>query len=102
MRAMVQCRFSWGYVQIIFHIDVLFRHPDICFKITDICIYTYRYYAAALPSILSVFSAQSYLILNCIIGGQAIAAVSDKLNDTLGIVIIGLISFAVSFWDLFK
>jgi hypothetical protein len=44
-----------------------------------------------------VFSAQSYLILNGIIGGQALAAVSDKVNDTLGIVIIALISFAVGF-----
>jgi purine-cytosine permease-like protein len=59
-------------------------------------IYIYRYYAAALPSILNVFSAQSYLVLNSIIGGQAIAAVSNKLDDTLGIVIIALISFAVS------
>ena len=62
----------------------------------------YRYYAAALPSILNVFSAQSYLILNSIIGGQALAAVSNKLNDTLGIVIIASISFVVGFWDLFK
>ena len=69
MRAMVQCRFSWGY------------------------------YAAALPSVLNVFSAQSYLILNSIIGGQALAAVSSNLNDTLGIVIIGLISFAVRFCE---
>ena len=61
----------------------------------------YRYYAAALPSILNVFSTQSYLILNSIIGGQALAAVSNKLNDTLGIVIIALISFAVGFWDLY-
>ena len=51
-----------------------------------------------LPSILNVFSMQSFLILNCIIGGQALAAVSNKLNDTLGIVIIALISFAVSFF----
>ena len=46
-----------------------------------------------------MFTAQSYLILNCIIGGQALAAVSNKLNDTLGIVIIALISFAVGFRD---
>ena len=44
-----------------------------------------------------MFSAQSYLILNSIIGGQALAAVSDKLIDTLGIVIIALISFVVGF-----
>ena len=58
----------------------------------------YRYYAAALPSTLNVFTAQSFLVLNCIIGGQALAAVSNKLDDTLGIVIIGLISLAVSSW----
>ncbi|KAF8804560.1 hypothetical protein BYT27DRAFT_7107291 [Phlegmacium glaucopus] len=66
MRAMVQCRFSWGY------------------------------YAAAIPSTLNVFSSQSFLILNCIIGGQTLATVSHKLDDTLGIVIIGLISSVVT------
>ena len=99
MRAMVQCRFSWGYVQNIM-IPSLFLDPGIYLKITDI--YIYRYYAAALPSILNVFSAQSYLILNTIIGGQALAAVSDKLNDTLGIVVIALISFSVGFSGWYK
>ena len=100
MRAMVQCRFSWGYVQTIFHILICLQSPNsdflsfcIGFKITDI----YRYYAASLPSILNVFSSQSFLILNAIIGGQALAAVSNKLDDTLGIVIIGLVSFIVGF-----
>lgn len=49
-----------------------------------------------LPAALNVFSLQGFLILNCIIGGQTLASVSDHLNDTLGIVIIGLISLAVS------
>ena len=39
---------------------------------------------------------QGFLILNCIIGGQTLAAVSGHLNDTLGIVIIGVISMLVS------
>ena len=64
---------------------------------SKLLIYIYRYYAAALPSLLNVLSAQCYLILNCIIGGQALAAVSNNLDDTLGIVIIGLISFVVGF-----
>lgn len=38
---------------------------------------------------------QGFLILNSIIGGQVLASVSSHLNDTLGIVIIGLISLAV-------
>ncbi|KAF8645588.1 hypothetical protein AX16_007722 [Volvariella volvacea WC 439] len=66
-RAMVQARFSWGY------------------------------YGSMLPSLLNVFSSQSFLILNCIIGGQALAAVSDRLNATLGIVIIGVLSLIVTF-----
>lgn len=39
---------------------------------------------------------QGFLILDCIIGGQMLASVSTHLNDTLGIVIIGLMSLAVS------
>ena len=53
------------------------------------------YYGAVIPSALNVFSMQGFLILNCIIGGQTIASVSSHLNDTLGIVIIGVISLAV-------
>ena len=95
MRAMVQCRFSWGYVQT----STSCSTPESTFryKISLTHTYIYRYYAAAIPSILNVFSSQSFLILNSIIGGQALAAVSNKLNDTLGIVIIGLISFTVRF-----
>ena len=55
-----------------------------------------RYYGAIIPSALTVFSMQGFLILNCIIGGQTLASVSGgHLDDTLGIVIIGLISLAV-------
>jgi len=45
-----------------------------------------------------VFSMQGFLILNCIIGGQTLASVSPHLNDTLGIVIISMISLAVTFF----
>lgn len=38
---------------------------------------------------------QGFLILNCIIGGQALAAVSSRLDDTLGIVIISVLSLVV-------
>ncbi|KAI6045279.1 cytosine-purine permease [Pisolithus marmoratus] len=67
-RAMVQCRFSWGY------------------------------YGAIIPSALNVFTQQGFLILNCIIGGQAIASVSSHLDDSLGIVIISIISLVVTFF----
>ena len=54
-----------------------------------------RYYGSVIPSILNVLTMQGYLILNCIIGGQTLASVSSHLNDTLGIVIISVISVAV-------
>lgn len=54
------------------------------------------YYGAIIPSILNVFTLQSFLVLNCIIGGQSIASLSPHLNDTLGIVIIAIISLVVS------
>ncbi|KAI0694516.1 cytosine-purine permease [Cytidiella melzeri] len=68
MRSMVQARYSWGYV------------------------------GSIIPSALNVFSMQGFLILNCIIGGQTLASVSSHLDDTLGIVIISLISLAVTFF----
>ncbi|RDX42874.1 hypothetical protein OH76DRAFT_1447780 [Lentinus brumalis] len=66
-RSMVQSRFSWGY------------------------------YGAIIPSILNVLSMQGYLVVNAIISGQALAAVSSSLNPTLGIVIIALISLVITF-----
>ncbi|KAI0044301.1 hypothetical protein FA95DRAFT_1497272 [Auriscalpium vulgare] len=66
-RAMVQARFSWGL------------------------------YGAMIPSLLNVFSLMGFLILNTIVGGQTLASVSTHLNDTVGIVIIAVISLVVSF-----
>ncbi|KAH9887198.1 cytosine-purine permease [Cubamyces lactineus] len=67
MRSMVLARYSWGY------------------------------FGSILPSAFTVFSMQGFLILNCIIGGQTLASVSSHLDDTLGIVIIGVISLLVTF-----
>ncbi|KAG2132700.1 cytosine-purine permease [Suillus bovinus] len=67
MRAMVQARFSWGY------------------------------FGAIIPAVLNAFSLEGFLILNCIIGGQTIASLSSQLDDTLGIVIIGIISLVITF-----
>ncbi|KAG1729735.1 hypothetical protein EDB19DRAFT_1929562 [Suillus lakei] len=63
---MVQARFSWG-----------------------------GYFGAIIPTVLNVFSMQGFLILNCIVGGQTLASLSTRLDDTLGIVIIGIISLVV-------
>ena len=59
--------------------------------------YSSRYYGGLIPSILNILSCQGYLIINTIIGGQALGSVSQHLNATLGIVIIGLITLGVSF-----
>ncbi|KAG1795858.1 permease for cytosine/purines, uracil, thiamine, allantoin-domain-containing protein, partial [Suillus variegatus] len=67
MRAMVQARFSWGY------------------------------FGAIIPAVLNVFSLQGFLVLNCIVGGQALASLSSHLDDTLGIVIIAVITLVVTF-----
>ena len=69
---MVQSRFSWGY------------------------------YGAIIPSILNVLSMQGYVIINCIIGGQTLAAVSSHLDPTAGIVITGLISLGASVFCAMK
>ncbi|GAW02360.1 tyrosinase [Lentinula edodes] len=59
--------------------------------------FSFGYYGAMLISTLNVFSQIGWLIINSIVGGQVLAAVSTKLNDTTGIVIIVLISFVLSF-----
>ncbi|KAH8101687.1 permease for cytosine/purines, uracil, thiamine, allantoin-domain-containing protein [Cristinia sonorae] len=66
-RAMVQSRFSWGY------------------------------YGAIIPSILNILTNEGYLIINAILGGQALAGTTSHLSTSVGIVIIGLISLAVTF-----
>lgn len=67
LRAMVQARFSWGY------------------------------FGAIIPAILNVFSLEGFLILNCIVGGQMLASLSSHIDDTLGIIIIAIISLVVTF-----
>ncbi|KAJ7034539.1 purine-cytosine permease [Mycena alexandri] len=66
-RAMVQARFSWGV------------------------------YGVAIPSILNVLSMMIFLFFNVIIGGQMLAQVFNHLTPAAGIIIIALVSLAVSF-----
>ena len=83
---MVQGRFSWGYV----------LSTQEC-KIGSELSRFYSFYGGIIPSLFNIFSLQGYLVLNAIIGGQLLASVSSHLNDTLGIVIISVISLAVTF-----
>ncbi|ESK83557.1 cytosine-purine permease [Moniliophthora roreri MCA 2997] len=59
--------------------------------------FSFGYFGSMLPAILNVFSMFGFLVLSCITGGQLLAAVFSNLNDTLGIVIIALISLGISF-----
>ncbi|KAF9064312.1 purine-cytosine permease [Rhodocollybia butyracea] len=61
--------------------------------------YSFGYYGAMLPAALNVFSQIGWLVINSIVGGQVLAAVSTDghLNDTAGIVIIVVISLVLSF-----
>ncbi|KAJ3982110.1 cytosine-purine permease [Lentinula detonsa] len=59
--------------------------------------FSFGYYGAMLISALNVFSQIGWLIINSIVGGQVLAAVSKNLDDTAGIVIIVIISFVLSF-----
>jgi purine-cytosine permease-like protein len=69
MRQMVQSRYSWGY------------------------------FPAALPCLLNALGMIGFMILNTILGGQTLSAVSknDTLSNTVGIVIIAMVSLIVSF-----
>lgn len=69
MRQMVQSRYSWGY------------------------------FPACLACLLNATGMIGYTILNTILGGQTLSAVprNDNLSNTVGIVIIAVISLAVSF-----
>ena len=89
---MVQARFSWGLVK---NVSFRYREPTGYRPPNTIA----RYYGAILPSLLNVFSMQGFLILNCIIGGQTLASVSDRINGTAGIIIIGLISLVVGYFE---
>lgn len=69
MRQMVQSRYSWGY------------------------------FPACIACLLNALGMIGYLILNTILGGQTLSAVpkNDNLSNTVGIVIIAIVSLMVSF-----
>ncbi|KAJ7512393.1 permease for cytosine/purines, uracil, thiamine, allantoin-domain-containing protein [Mycena galericulata] len=84
-RAMVQGRYSWGYL-------LPQNHPRyIAHK------YRTSVYGIVLPSILNVLTMMGYLFLGLIIGGQMLAKTSEHLTPNLGIVINGLLSLVLSF-----
>lgn len=61
--------------------------------------YTFGYYGVMVPSLLSLIGFVGFAVLNCIVGGQALASVGN-VSWTVGIVIISVISLFISFCGL--
>ncbi|KAG8958270.1 hypothetical protein FRC00_002890 [Tulasnella sp. 408] len=60
--------------------------------------YTWGYHLVALPALLNAATMMGFMILNCILGGETLASVSDgSLSWNVGIVIIAVISLIISF-----
>lgn len=59
--------------------------------------YSFGYYGTLLPCILNLVTMMGFTILNCIVGGQALASVNTNVSWTVGIVVIAIISLLVSF-----
>lgn len=60
--------------------------------------YSFGYYGIMIPAILNLIGLCGFNILNSILGGQALASVSnDNMSWTVGIVIIAMIALVISF-----
>ncbi|KAF8223465.1 NCS cytosine-purine permease [Tricholoma matsutake] len=59
--------------------------------------YSFGYYGVIFPCILNLVVMCGFSILNCILGGQTLASVTNNLSWTVGIVIITVISLLLSF-----
>ncbi|KAI6045332.1 permease for cytosine/purines, uracil, thiamine, allantoin-domain-containing protein [Pisolithus marmoratus] len=60
--------------------------------------YSFGYYGLMIPTILNLIGLCGFNILNSILGGQALASVSnDRMSWTVGIVIIAVVALVVSF-----
>ncbi|KDR72650.1 hypothetical protein GALMADRAFT_126262 [Galerina marginata CBS 339.88] len=60
--------------------------------------FTFGYYGVIVPCILNLIGVIGFGTLNCILGGQALASVTDgRLSWTVGIVIFTIVSVVVSF-----
>ncbi|PPQ80372.1 hypothetical protein CVT26_008273 [Gymnopilus dilepis] len=61
--------------------------------------YSFGYYGVIVPCVLNLLGIIGFCTLNCILGGQALASVTDgRLSWTIGIVIFTVMSVIVSFF----
>lgn len=60
--------------------------------------YSFGYYGLTIPALLNLIGLCGFNILNSILGGQALASVSnDNMSWTVGIVIIAIVALVISF-----
>ncbi|KAJ7741441.1 permease for cytosine/purines, uracil, thiamine, allantoin-domain-containing protein [Mycena maculata] len=60
--------------------------------------YSFGYFGVIAPVLLNLIGMVGFCILDCILGGQTLAAVADgNLSWSIGIVIIALVSLLISF-----
>jgi purine-cytosine permease-like protein len=61
------------------------------------CRYSFGYHGAKLPSVLNIIIDGGFAVVNVVVVGQVLSAVSDfKMTITVGIVIISVLSWVVS------
>ncbi|EJF63789.1 NCS cytosine-purine permease [Dichomitus squalens LYAD-421 SS1] len=60
--------------------------------------YSFGYFGVIVPSVFNCCSMMGFCILNCILGGQTLASITDgRLSWSVGIVVVAVISLLVSF-----
>ncbi|KAG9218316.1 hypothetical protein CCMSSC00406_0007313 [Pleurotus cornucopiae] len=60
--------------------------------------YSFGYFGVILPCLLNMMTALGYAVLACIVGGQALSAAGDgSIGLTVGIVVVGIASLALTF-----
>lgn len=62
---MCQARYSFGYVQFV---DLLAAYGHLTLR---------SYYGVSIPSVFNLCSMTGFSILNCILGGQTLASITD-------------------------
>jgi len=62
--------------------------------------YSFGYYGSIIPTLLNLITFMGFLILNLILGGETLAAVSgpDGLSWSVGIAIVAVLALLVSFF----
>ncbi|EAU81390.1 purine-cytosine permease [Coprinopsis cinerea okayama7 len=71
--------------------------PKLGMRTMVISRYSFGYYGVIPLSVFNLITMLGFSVLNAILGGQALASITNGLSWTVGIVVISLISLLVSF-----